>query len=153
MSACLQYMRAQNLNALIPCVQLTPSICLISELWAGVEMLNMKKEKMKKFKRHYFFLIFHPPSLPLHNPLSGFTSKSNLAHVSILSPPPHLSLFFLVLHPFLLPFLSPSFTPSFPPFPSSPLPLPAIPSLYLSVATWKATCALIARGEGGQRVN
>lgn len=134
-----------------------------------------KDEEILKEKKKKPFLTFCPLSLPLYNPLSGFSSKSNLAHVSIPTHPPHssppllplpltprLSLFLLVPHPFLLPLPSPSFphhlfslsrSPLSLPSRSSPLPSRYRPSLYLLVATWKATCALIARGEAGQRVN
>lgn len=83
-------------------------------LWAGVEMLNMKKKKMKKFKKKKktkTFLTFCSTSLPLYSPLSGSSSKSNLAHVSILTPfpsfylsaSPLICLFLFILHPFLFP--------------------------------------------------
>ena len=63
--------------------------------------------------------------------------------------PPVPSSFTSFLHPSFFSFSPPSFF-----LLSHVSPLAAIfcyrPALYLSVATWKATCALVARGKGGQ---
>lgn len=118
--------------------------------WKKKRRGNLKKKKKEEKKP---FLKFYPLSLPLYNPLSGFSSKSNLAHVSILTTPPlplsltpHLSLFLFSPHPFLLPLLYPSFPRSFvvlptpphafvvPPSHSSPLPLPLV---HPSISWWQ----------------
>lgn len=162
-------------------LSLSPFVSSPAVPWAGVEMPNMKKKKKKrkdeKKKLSYIlstvpatlqpsqrFLIqiqfsscFHP-----QHPTFFFPSFTSLPH-------PHLSVFFplfLILffsHYSLSLSLSASLTPPLPHFTScfcrlSSISLLTSPlrwrhCLYLSVATWKATCALIARGEGGQRVN
>lgn len=177
-SGWLKYMRDQKLTAFIPSASLLSSLpraslficfiscCALSRCWNA----EHEKKKMKKFKKKKkTFLTFCSTSLPLYNPLSGSSSKSNLAHVSILTPsPPFTSLphpSYVSFFPSLIPFF---FHYDFPPpsllhlFLITPLAFVSPPShswllslqsLPLSLATWKATCVLIARGEGGQRVN
>lgn len=174
LSACLHerskpnpFIQSTSSTHLTPPIPPSPFVSSPAALWANVKMTNTKKGKMKKFFwKRKAFLTFYPPPLPLYNPLSAFSSKSNLVHVSILTPPPPplfyltpLPLIFLSFSSLIL-FLSilspPLFTLFLSPLPrftrSSHLPC-CRTTLYLSVATWKATCALIAGGEGGQRVN
>lgn len=161
MSSCLKYIRDQNpatlsfqmLTSLAHTPYLLPthsssSICFIS-CCALSRCWNAKHEKKKRWwnlkkekKKHTTFFSFYPLCLPLNNPLSGFSSKSNLAHVSILTSIPSftscphpasssLSSSFsspitFSLLPLLLFSIVPPHASVFPPS-SSPLPLTAVP--------------------------
>lgn len=122
-SGWLKYMRDQKLTAFIPSASLLSSLplCLPLHLFhlllcseQVLKCWTWKKNKMKKFKKKKktkTFLTFCSTSLPLYSPLSGSSSKSNLAHVSILTPfpsfylsaSPLICLFLFILHPFLFP--------------------------------------------------
>lgn len=74
-----------------------PSVSSPAVLWAGVEMTYIKRKDEDFFfpkKKKKAFLSFYLPSPTLYNPLRAFSSKSNLAHVTIHPYPrllPHSS--------------------------------------------------------------
>lgn len=94
----IQSTKPTHLPFLSPGFLLPPFVSSPAVLWAGVEMTYIKRKDEDFFfplkKEKKAFLTFYLPSLTLYNPLRAFSSKSNLAHVTIHPYPrllPHSS--------------------------------------------------------------